>query len=277
MRIKYLGTGAAERIPGIFCNCHICENAREKGGKEIRTQTQLIIDDMLLIDFPGDSYHHLLTYNIDFSKFNNLLLSHWHSDHFYGEDLAYRMSGYGNNIQNLLHVYGNKTVKTFYDRAFVLENNIDDARLEYITISPYKKFEIEQYTIYPLPARHGWFQEDCFVFAIHDGKDTFLSTHDSGYFTPQMFDYLENNNLNMSIVSLDCTGQVSGQSVSHMNWNENLQFIEEMKKRNLVTDNTQYVVNHFSHNGGLTYVEMSRLSEQKGIITSYDGFEIVSE
>ena len=51
MKINYLGTGAAERIPGIFCNCKLCKYAREKKGREIRTQTQLIIDDVLLIDF----------------------------------------------------------------------------------------------------------------------------------------------------------------------------------------------------------------------------------
>ena len=48
MKINYLGTGAAERIPGIFCNCKLCKYAREKKGREIRTQTQLIIDDCRL-------------------------------------------------------------------------------------------------------------------------------------------------------------------------------------------------------------------------------------
>ena len=67
MKINYLGTGAAERIPGIFCNCKLCKYAREKKGREIRTQTQLIIDDVLLIDFPGDSYLHLLQYDLCFA------------------------------------------------------------------------------------------------------------------------------------------------------------------------------------------------------------------
>mgnify|MGYP001145194269 FL=1 len=100
MKINYLGTGAAERIPGIFCNCKLCKYAREKKGREIRTQTQLIIDDVLLIDFPGDSYLHLLQYDLCFADFDSLLISHWHSDHFYGEDLAYRMSGYALDIPN---------------------------------------------------------------------------------------------------------------------------------------------------------------------------------
>ena len=46
MKINYLGTGATERIPGIFVIMKLCKYAREKKD-EIRTQTQLIIDDVL--------------------------------------------------------------------------------------------------------------------------------------------------------------------------------------------------------------------------------------
>ena len=41
----------------------------ERKGREIRTQTQLIIDDVLLIDFP-DSYLHLLQYDLCFADFD---------------------------------------------------------------------------------------------------------------------------------------------------------------------------------------------------------------
>ena len=51
MKIKYLGTGAAEGIPAIFCNCSICKNAKNMKGKEIRTRCQAIIDEEIIIDF----------------------------------------------------------------------------------------------------------------------------------------------------------------------------------------------------------------------------------
>ena len=31
MKIQYLGTGAAEGIPAIFCECDTCKKARELG------------------------------------------------------------------------------------------------------------------------------------------------------------------------------------------------------------------------------------------------------
>ena len=49
MKIKYLGTAAAEAFPAIFCNCKYCEEARELGGKNIRTRSQSLVNDDLLI------------------------------------------------------------------------------------------------------------------------------------------------------------------------------------------------------------------------------------
>ena len=48
MKIKYLGTGAAEGIPALFWRCAICNEARKRGGRELRTRSQAIIDDILI-------------------------------------------------------------------------------------------------------------------------------------------------------------------------------------------------------------------------------------
>lgn len=82
MKFQYLGTAAAEGIPAIFCQCENCEKIRKKGGKNIRTRSQAIINDDLLIDFNADSYIHFLNNNIDTSKIKYCLITHTHSDHF---------------------------------------------------------------------------------------------------------------------------------------------------------------------------------------------------
>lgn len=66
MKIQYLGTAAAEGIPAIFCECDTCKKARSLGGRNIRTRSQAIIDENVLIDFPADTYMHFLpTYKND--------------------------------------------------------------------------------------------------------------------------------------------------------------------------------------------------------------------
>ena len=38
MKIKFLGTGAAEGIPSTFCNCKICEYARRFKGMKTHNE-----------------------------------------------------------------------------------------------------------------------------------------------------------------------------------------------------------------------------------------------
>lgn len=60
MKLKYLGTAAAEGWPALFCHCEACKKARKLGGKNIRTRSQAIADNRLLIDFCADTYMHVL-------------------------------------------------------------------------------------------------------------------------------------------------------------------------------------------------------------------------
>ena len=58
MKIKYLGTAAAEGVPAIFCRCEVCRKSKAAGGRNIRTRSQSIIDDRLLLDFcPAPALH----------------------------------------------------------------------------------------------------------------------------------------------------------------------------------------------------------------------------
>ena len=82
MRIQYWGTAAAEGIPGIFCGCDVCREAREKGGRYIRTRSQVLLDGVLLVDFGADTYMHSLQYGFDMSKLEHVLITHIHADHF---------------------------------------------------------------------------------------------------------------------------------------------------------------------------------------------------
>ena len=64
MKLKYLGTAAAEGYPAMFCDCENCRKAMKSKGKNIRSRSQAIIDDSLLVDFPCDTYYHCLNNNI---------------------------------------------------------------------------------------------------------------------------------------------------------------------------------------------------------------------
>jgi len=123
MRLKFLGTAAAEGWPALFCQCDSCAKARANGGKNIRTRSSSLIDDSYMIDFSADTYMHVLYENIDLTKVEHLFITHSHEDHFYPEDLMLRRPPYAHlNVPSRLTIYGNSSTKALYDAV-----NAEDA------------------------------------------------------------------------------------------------------------------------------------------------------
>jgi phosphoribosyl 1,2-cyclic phosphate phosphodiesterase len=78
MKFKYLGTAAAEGFPAMFCDCEYCMEARKRKGKNIRTRSQSIINEDLLIDLPADTYIHAINNDLEMFKVggHNIAINH---------------------------------------------------------------------------------------------------------------------------------------------------------------------------------------------------------
>lgn len=276
MKLKQLGTAAAERIPAIFCKCEICENAKATGGKELRSQAQALINDDLLIDFGGDSYLHYLRDDIPYADIGELLVTHWHSDHFYGEDLAYRMHAYGNDFEKLMTVYGTETVQEFYQRAFGLEQMRDPSRLRYRVVKGGDSFEIAdgKYRVHVFDARHGHNYGDCVFYGISDGDSAALYMHDTAVPSEEAWQQMAEAGLAYDYVTMDCTaGALDIESSVHMNLAENVRVRDRLKDMGLAHDQTVFVANHFSHNAKASHEDLVRAGDAVGIKIAYDGME----
>ena len=74
MKVKLLGTGAADGIPAFFADSRVCRHAREHGGKNIRTRAAAIVDDHLKLDLGPDSFHQMVANNLDTKEWSAILL-----------------------------------------------------------------------------------------------------------------------------------------------------------------------------------------------------------
>lgn len=274
MKIKLYGTAAAEGVPALFCNCRVCQNATKTGGKEIRTRSQSLINDSILIDFPGDTFLHKVYHGLSLNDLKHLVVTHSHHDHFFGEDLMMRMSGYGNDLEFPMNVYGNDVVKSMFERAQNLEGFTDEKRLTYTEIFEYEPLKLEDVTITPLLADHA-LNEKCYILDIeHDGK-RILYGHDTGFFPDSVWDFFKKQNLRYDMVLLDCTHQDVRVKRNHMSFHDNIKVKDQMIALNYADEMTQFVVTHFSHNGGYTHAETVEWADKNGFICAYDGIEFI--
>ncbi len=276
MKIQYLGTAAAEGIPAIFCECELCKKARELGGRNIRTRSQALINDELLVDFPADTYLHYLQHNFSMSKIKNCIITHSHSDHLYPRDIIMRMADFCSTPEEFetLHFYSDKSGYDIIDNTIKTYNIKDDeAQVHPITVN--KSFTAGGYKITPIRAMHD-VNSSPVIYAIEkDGKSIFYC-NDTSDFSEEGWDCLKELGIKFDLVSFDCTaGWTNIEYVGHMN----VPMCNDMKEKlfnfGLADKDTIFVLNHFSHNGeGVIYDEFVKSVEEEGYLVSYDGMII---
>lgn len=276
MKFKFLGTGAAEGFPAMHCGCAYCEAARKSGGKDLRTRSQAMIDEDLLIDYPSDSFIHAMQYRLRMDSVKYIFVTHSHLDHFAPEDATMRGLAFAHNIREpLVTVYGNEAVKKVYDWAHeTMIGKIKDG-YTYRLLKAYEPVQAGEYTVIPLPARHDP-NENCYIFVIRKGGRTILYGNDTGMLYEEVFDYLKEQKMYFDMVSLDCTmveNPVPDEG-SHMG----VDGVVRVKARLIANGNadgrTKFFANHFSHNGNPTQERLEKLLLPHGIMPAYDGLEV---
>ena len=284
MKLKYLGTAAAEGSPALFCRCEFCKYAWKNGGKEIRTRAGSIIDGRLKLDFGPDTYKHMLDHHMDLEGVTALLITHSHEDHYCINDLAYRRNGFSRIPEDEapLTIYGNEKVgRLFSERSFT--NTLFQRML------PFEPTLIDGYTVTALEAVHclgsgegcGYpvvFEnkaytrsEEAFFYLIEKDGKSILYAHDTDEFTPSDMEFLTGRHIDL--ISLDCTnGRLDCNYIGHMGINDNLRMREKLLANGAADEHTVFAANHFSHNGLLPHREIE--AAMPGFVVAYDGMEI---
>jgi len=272
MKIKYWGTGASEGLPAVFCDCENCQKARRLGGKNIRTRSQMLINDDLLVDFGPDTYLHALQNNFSLMNIKNVLITHCHEDHLYLDDLLTRAEPYG-NARDVMHVYGNDMLKAVYQYRILkdgLKENVDKT-LDIVEVFENCEYTVVNYRVMPLLADHNP-MEKCYIYTIAQGGKTILYANDTGYFKEETWKALEGRYFDL--VSLDCNHIGMEIYDRHMSIPCCRKVKERLWEMGCIDEKSICVLTHFSHNHGGLQEELERETSDMGVIIAYDGLEI---
>ncbi|MEI6579696.1 MAG: MBL fold metallo-hydrolase [Eubacteriales bacterium] len=276
MKIKFLGTSAAEGIPALFCYCDICKKSAAAGGRNIRTRSQAIIDDKILIDFPMDTYMHVLHQGLNLKEVNSCIVTHSHEDHLYPHDILMRRDVFAyaesEDGQKPMTFYATKKSGEGIDDIIKKHNLEENANAHFQRIKPFEPFDVEGYKATAYKADHAQ-DLDPVIYSLSDGEKTFLYANDTGYFPDETWEYMAKEKPYFNFVSLDCTGCVHNYRRGHMGVDTCGEVKERLLEIGCADDKTVWCYHHFSHNGLVTYDEFVPIAKEKGFLVSYDGME----
>ncbi len=277
MVFQYLGTAAAEAWPALFCNCPQCKKARENGGRDIRTRSQSILDNHILIDFPCDTYKHVLDAQIDLSAVDLLLITHPHTDHLYPGDLLLRRPPYGHDpAVPVLHVAAGQGALRKIGEYLKYDYNQTLANIELHALTAYKPAELCGVKIVPIPAYHMLnVDADPFCYAIETKGKRILYLHDTGEKIAEALEPLRGEKP-FDFISFDCCygTRVCGYANGHMGLSNNVRLRGTLFGMGLCRPDTICCVNHFSHNIPDMYADMVEAASLYDMLSSYDGMKI---
>ena len=272
MRIQYLGTAASEGIPAVFCECETCKKSKKAGGKNIRTRSQALIDNCLLIDFPADTYMHFLQYDIPMAKIKSCLITHSHVDHLYSAEIEMRKKCFSHLEEQIpLTFYSDKSGFDMLNQV-KKRHAVNDDEILIKQIKLFEPFDVEEYQITALRATHAVASSPVVYLIEKDGKTIFYS-NDTSEYPKESMDYLKKIKRPIDLISLDCTEACADATYEgHLTLKRCIELRKKLFEIGAAGDKTVFALNHFSHNGAdVIYDKFEKIASEYGFITSYDG------
>ena len=271
MKIKYLGTAAAEGIPAMFCACELCQKARRLGGKDVRMRSQMLIDGDILVDFGPDVFYFTLKYGFNLSQIRYFLITHSHGDHWIPQPFEYRKQGFSyEHIRKEFYIIGSDKI-TGDPLLLSLEEKIPGRR---VTAKPFEPLFFCDLKVTPLPAAHTPGECALTYLIERDGK-SLLYFNDTGVVGKEVDEFLKAAGARIDLVSFDCTkGDIPYNYNSHMSLAECTSMKERFLEAGICGSFTRFIVTHFSHNCRYTHAELEQAARKYGFTAAYDGLEI---
>jgi len=284
MKLTFLGTSAGEEYPGIWCDCYNCLKARKLGGKNIRRNSSVIIDDDVMIDIGKTAHIQAERFGKNIRSINTLLVTHSHNDHFNIHTLWAR--GKTPGVENMtseeqkstmsprftklpdLDLFGNDQV----EKIVINENILDNAGINFNLVEPYKKYNALNLEIITLGGNHQDRDGRSINYLLKRDGITFLYLLDTGWPLEETLNEIVKYKYDFIIV--EGTFGLGIDSPYHMNLDKNIKLLEFFNRNNLWKYNPDYYLTHLSPHWCSPHDDYLPLVEEVGLKLAYDGLEI---
>ncbi len=274
MKVFFLGTGAAEGVPGLFCNCAVCARARKNGGKDRRLRTGVLVDDAVRIDLPPDTLAQVHAYpQLPLNDLENLLFTHTHDDHFAVRELQYLSPNFAPCRKTPVRVWGTEyllgRIRSTMGKFF------EPAPLVLTAVEPFETYPVAHLAVTPIPSHHKD-DELCLNFLLTEpatGK-TLLYASDTGWYHPATWEFLAGRRLDAVVLECGLGASDSGYE-GHLSLAGCVSVKEKLVAESGLAKDAPFFLTHISHTGLLCHDELSERAAPHGMAVAYDGLELI--
>lgn len=236
MDVTLLGTGSADGWPNPFCGCASCRAAQARG--DIRSQTSVLLDGRLLLDFGPETPRQALRAGADLTGLRAVLVTHAHPDHFDPAALLYREWV----DDTPLEIVGPPTVTD----ACVRWLPPGGGQVTLTPVKPGLEIDVGGYRVRALPARHAEPDEAVLYDIVTPDEQRLLYATDTGPLTEQDFDAMADAAFDVVLLE-ETFGDRDVPGGDHLNLVTFAQTVRALRSVGAVTRRTDVVAVHLGH------------------------------
>jgi phosphoribosyl 1,2-cyclic phosphate phosphodiesterase len=283
VKIRFLGTAAAGGFPNPHCRCENCVAARAEGGKSLRHQSSVLINDDLLIDLGPDVSSSVMMQGIDLSRVAWVLQTHPHDDHLLPLHVAARAAEWAAQGAVPMQWFGSAQaiarIMTMNPKSLPrIDLDIDversDRKLCLIRIEQWQELSFGPYSVQTVAANHDE-QVGPMLFAIeHEGRRIFYGS-DTSTLPDETWPRLADLGWSFDVVIFDHNyGFAVAAGPTHLGSEGMLREVGIMRGCGLVSPSTRILGTHLGHHShGAHSIESAR-AEALGYELAWDGLVI---
>lgn len=266
MKIRLLGTGAAEGIPAFWADTFVSNYARENGGKDIRTRSGALVDGSLKLDLPPDTLMQMHRDRLDARNWTGLFFTHSDDDHFSPAEVQYGLLPFSLREALGYAIYGNAEI------CRRLRERYPAWPIEIHETKSFQPILHAEFVVTPVRANHKP-TEDAHNYLIQRSGKTLLYATDTGIWGEETWEFLKG--FQVDCLVLECTeGFTMTDYEGHLDAHTFLEIVQRLRAQGTVQETTVVCTTHHSHNGGATHEMLEDHFCPHGILVGYDGLEI---
>ncbi len=284
--MRIIGSGSAEAISSPMCACPICRNAREGGGKDVRSRSCFRVNEAVQIDCGPDAFYQSAVLGNDLTTVTDLLITHTHEDHMAFAQLDVRALAI-RGAEKAVRVHASRAGCEWLRRAcapYPYAALLYEPLYRLVPVDYGEPFAAGGLQVTPLKGNHKGYGEDEFsvnyLVALEDGKMLFYAS-DTGYFLEETFEALSVVKLEYLVVEGtfgDLPEFMDEKTDGHMGCAGVLAVTRRLLEQGTLNEGSTVVVTHISHRQSMNHegLEAYFASRDAGIkiLVGYDGMPL---